>query len=112
MPGRRKRPRPIDWADRTYWPHGKIKEGAPPSAALAQAIALRLSEKLNYKSKFHSQRTSARKAAGGAGLSPRTITNIIEGTNWPDIDTIVRLEHTLDMDLWGNEHRTETGNSK
>ena len=105
MPGRRKRESPLEWADPTYWPEGNIKQGAPPSAALAKAIALRLSKKLNYKSKARSQRTSARQTARRAGLSPRTITNIIEGTNWPDIDTIARLENALDMDLWGDEHR-------
>ena len=35
-----------------------------------------------------------------------TIANILKGKAWPDIDTIARLEKALDIDLWGDEHRS------
>ena len=54
---------------------------------------------------------SARKAAAATGLSITTVTNILRGISWPDIDTVARLEKALDASLWGDEHLTGTGNS-
>ena len=97
---------PKDWIASGVWPHSGIwKEGAPPSAKLAQGLAARLCEALKYDKKLDPERISARKAAAAAGLAPATVTAILNGTVWPDIDTICRLEHSLDTELWGDEHR-------
>ena len=48
---------------------------------------------------------SARAVAAAAGVAPTTVTSILNGTSWCDIDTLARLEKALDKKLWGNEHR-------
>ena len=64
---------------------------------LAAALALRLKAKTDKE--------SVRYYAKQAGLSPQTIINILNGTTWPDLRTIARLENAVDGKLWGNEHR-------
>lgn len=78
---------------------------APPPAALAHGVASRLREALDRNRANGLKPDSARKAAAAANLSPNTVANVLNGAVWPDIDTIARLEHALDVDLWGNEHR-------
>ena len=48
---------------------------------------------------------TARAVAEAAGIAPATVTNILNGKSWCDIDTLARLERALDAKLWGNEHR-------
>ena len=40
-----------------------------------------------------------------ADVSPQTILNVLNGTTWPDLRTIARLENALAAKLWGNGHR-------
>ena len=48
---------------------------------------------------------TARAVAEAAGIAPATVTNILNGKSWCDIDTLARLERALGAKLWGNEHR-------
>ena len=105
VPRQRARKEPNRWVEDGRWPHARISKGAPPSTELVQGIAHRLSEALKYKSKHDPGRVTAREAAEAAGVSPATITNIINGITWPDADSIARLEKAFDIDLWGDEHR-------
>lgn len=70
---------------------------APPEAYLAAGLANRLHTKIGGE--------SIRYVAKKARLSPQTILNILNGTTWPDLRTIARLEVALNTKLWGNEHR-------
>ena len=110
VPGRRDRESPKHWV-RGLWPNSPTwKKGTPPSAKLARGVAVRLRDALDYDDRRAPGRTSARKAAEAAGLSTATVTSIIDGKSWPDIDTVARLERALDITLWGDEHRlSETG---
>lgn len=98
MSGRRGRLPPRHWIGYGEWPDSLLAAEAPRSAALAQGIARRLRAALEH--------SSARKAAAAAQVSPTTVTGIANGTTWPDIDTIARLECVLGVQLWGDEHRS------
>ena len=108
VPRHRERKPPSYWAGKGRWPYSHMREEAPPTAALVQGIAARLREALNYKSLTNPNRITTREAAAAAGISPATVTNIINGTTWPDADSIARLERAFDIDLWGREHRTQS----
>ena len=103
--GRRAKHPPIRWSDSGHWTTGGLCDDAPPSASLAQGIASRLRAALDHNHTDGLEPSTATDAAEAANLSPTTVTNILNGKTWPDIDTIARLEHALDTDLWGNEHR-------
>ena len=105
--GRTPRQPPLSWVKEGDWPDGKLREDAPPSAALIQGIAYRLKEALKFGSTTNPERVTARKAAEASGVAPSTISNIIKGTTSPDADTVARLEEAFDIDLWGNEHRSQ-----
>ncbi|WP_419927239.1 helix-turn-helix domain-containing protein [Candidatus Poriferisocius sp.] len=105
MPGRQPKPPPRHWGTAEEWHSASLSQQAPPSAALAQGIAKRLHQALARNRADNSGPGSARKAAAASDLSITTITNILKGTVWPDMDTIARLEKALDADLWGEEHR-------
>ena len=72
---------------------------------LAQGTAKRLHQALERNRADNTGPGSARKAAAASGLLITTITNLLKGTVWPDMDTIARLEKARNADLWGNEHR-------
>ena len=101
MPHRGQRPKPRDYVAEGEWPHGKLRNDASPSAATAQELARRLTQAIK-------QNRSAREVADRAGLAPGTISKIVNGNCWCDIDTLARLETALDTELWGNEHRQQT----
>ena len=106
VPERRGRGLPKNWIEAGEWPRSEVwKEDAPPSAKLAQGIAARLNDALKYDKKYDPARISARKAAEAAGLANATVTAILKGEVWPDIDTVARLEIALGVTLWGDEHR-------
>ncbi|WP_419929638.1 helix-turn-helix domain-containing protein [Candidatus Poriferisocius sp.] len=111
MPGRRPKHPPRHWSISGEWPNAPLREGAPPSAALARGVASRLQRALEHNRANSRGPGSARKAAAATGLSITTITNILRGISWPDIDTVARLEKALDASLWGDEHLTGTRNS-
>ncbi|MFJ2581172.1 helix-turn-helix domain-containing protein [Kitasatospora aureofaciens] len=46
------------------------------------------------------QQLSANKLAQRSGVNRQVITNVLNGTVWPDLLTIVDLEVTLGVQLW------------
>ena len=113
VPERRGRGLPKNWIEAGEWPHSEVwKEDAPPSAKLAQGIAARLNDALKYDKKYDPARISARKAAEAAGLANATVTAILKGEVWPDIDTVARIETALGVTLWGDEHRVPGGRKR
>ena len=79
------------------FPDGPFRPEAPPEVYLAAALANRL--------KAATRGESIRYIAKLSDLSPQTILNIQNGTSWPDLRTIARLETVFDYRLWGYEHR-------
>ena len=69
----------------------------PREVYLAAGVALRLHTRIGGE--------SIRSVAKRADLSPQTILNVLNGTTWPDLRTITRLETALEAKLWGNERR-------
>jgi len=92
------RPHPVSYvAEEGTFPQGPYEWETPWEVFLAAALAIRLKAKTDKE--------SVRYIARKAGLSPQTILNILNGTTWPDLRTIARLEIAVDGKLWGSEHR-------
>ena len=66
--------------------------GTPADVHIAAALATRLHKRISVE--------SIRYVAKRAGLGPRTIINILNGTTWPDLRTIAKLEIALNGRLW------------
>lgn len=96
MPGPRSHPATYV-AKNGRFPHGPYKGSTPHEVYLAGGLAIRLRAKIGDE--------SIRYIAKTANLSPQTIFNILNGTTWPDLRTIAKLERTLGAKLWGSEHR-------
>ena len=79
------------------FPNGPYRRDTPKEVFLAAGLSTRLNTKIGDRSIRHIARQ--------ADLSPQTILNTLNGTSWPDLRTIARLETALDADLWGKEHR-------
>ncbi|PRA82083.1 helix-turn-helix transcriptional regulator [Microbacterium sp. MYb66] len=71
------------------WPNSPSTE---PEGEVARLLALRLEATIPYR--------SVRKVADIAGVDEGTIRNIVSGSRWPDLRTIVRLEEALGVALW------------
>ncbi|MFF1540665.1 helix-turn-helix domain-containing protein [Microbacterium sp. NPDC058269] len=71
------------------WPNSPSTE---PEGEVARLLALRLEAAIPYR--------SVRKVADIAGVDEGTIRNIVSGSRWPDLRTIVRLEEALGVALW------------
>jgi len=71
------------------WPDDPCNE---PTAEVARQVAIRLRTALNGR--------SHRTAAALTGVDHTTIGAVINGTNWPDVATLARLEAGLNIDLW------------
>ncbi|WP_396654724.1 MULTISPECIES: helix-turn-helix domain-containing protein [unclassified Microbacterium] len=71
------------------WPDSPSAE---PDGEVARLLALRLDAAIPYR--------SVRKVADIAGVDEGTIRNIVSGSRWPDLRTIVRLEEALGVALW------------
>ena len=94
----KRRPHPVSYlAENGTFPQGPYQWETPWEVFLAAALAIRLKAKTDKE--------SVRYYANKAGVSPQTILNILNGTTWPDLRTIARLEIAVDGKLWGNEHR-------
>ncbi len=63
-----------------------------PEVETARVVALNLRAALNG--------TSLRKAKTLTGVDHTTIAAILNGTVWPDLHTLARLEHGLNTRLW------------
>lgn len=81
------RPSPTDLTP--SWPDSPSAE---PDGEVARLLALRLKAAIPYR--------SVQRVADTAGIDEGTIRNILSGTRWPDLRTIVRLEEALNVALW------------
>jgi len=41
-----------------------------------------------------------RAVASAIGMNHSTLVGILDGTSWPDAETLARLEHGLGVDIW------------
>ena len=89
--------RPRDWLPTGEWPNGELGPEAPPEVRLAQGIAIRFN---NYRKK-----TDLKKVAEQTRVSRPTLYGIINGTTWPNIVTVARLEMRYKRMFFGTEHR-------
>lgn len=76
-----------------------------PSALPDVETARRLA--LNLRSALTDMSLRAAKAA--TGVDHTTIADVLNGTTWPDLRTIARLEAGLRTDLWPTGTATEHG---
>ncbi|MFG3335506.1 helix-turn-helix domain-containing protein [Streptomyces tendae] len=74
------------------WPYA-VMDGYRP-AQVGQAIARALEEAMKRKG------LSANALASASGVNRQVITNVLNGTTWPDLLTVASLEATLDEMLW------------
>lgn len=74
------------------WPQGPLQGDAPAVASFAMEIARQL--------KAACEATSQRAVADKAGLSSKTVNNIINGTSWGSVVAIYQLEEALNKALW------------
>ena len=79
------------------FPEGSLHAGDALEGHLAAALAIRLRDGIGD--------WSIRYVGAISGLNHQTIRNILNGTTWPDLRTIARLEVALKTQLWGTEHR-------
>ncbi len=100
MPERRDHPATYVTEDGQF-PSGPFRRDTPREVFLAAGLADRLRSELYNR--------SIRFIARQAGLSPQTLVNILDGTTWPDLRTIARLEIAVRERLWGTEHRKNPG---
>ena len=79
------------------FPEGPFTREMPREGHLAAALAIRLRGGIgNWPIRY---------VGAISGLNHQTIRNILNGTTWPDLRTIARLEVALKTRLWGTEHR-------
>ncbi len=71
------------------WPEAPCDD---PAAEIARRLAARLRSALDGQ--------SLRAAKAVTGVDHTTIAAILNGTTWPDLATIARLEAGLHTDLW------------
>ena len=91
------RPAPADTVD--DWPD---TPSPTPEVETARHVALNLRAALNS--------ISLRQASRATGVDHTTIAAILNGTVWPDLHTLARLEHGLAAHLWpGNATGTPDG---
>ncbi len=79
------------------WPHGRLTPAAPKEARLVQELVKRLKEAVADRSLEEIEHLS--------GVNKTSISRLLRGESWGTLPVIARLEHILDTDLWGNEHR-------
>jgi len=71
------------------WPNSPSENVA---AETARRFASKLRDVIGDK--------SVRSVADRAGLNHSTLLGILEGRTWPDLETITKLEHGTERDLW------------
>ena len=99
-PGDSKLKRPREYlAEGGKWPYGPLVDNPPNEVLLAQGIAKKI---LYYAKK---RQWTRQHIAAGAAIGYQTLYNILNGTSWPDIVTVARLEMLFKRRLFGTEHR-------
>ncbi|MFI5765631.1 helix-turn-helix domain-containing protein [Streptomyces sp. NPDC051563] len=84
--------KPWEYAVAGEWPYA-VMDGFLP-AQVGQAVARALAEAMER------QKFSANSLAAASGVNRQVISNVLAGTVWPDLMTMVRLEETLGEMLW------------
>ncbi|MBT2479444.1 helix-turn-helix transcriptional regulator [Streptomyces sp. ISL-94] len=79
-------------ADPQSWPHAGLADH--PQARVVQALARTLMEQMAE------QGLSLRQVAAVSGVNRQAITNLLQGSSWPDVFTVSRLEDGLGAALW------------
>lgn len=74
------------------WPHALMQPHR--DALVAQAIARRLAEAMT------DQQMSSNAVSRRSGVNRQVIANVLNGTVWPDMLTMVDLEGALGVMLW------------
>ncbi len=72
-----------------------------PEVETARQVAVNLRTALGEMSLRHAKTLT--------GVDHTTIAAILNGTVWPDLHTLARLEHGLDADLWPRSSRPPSG---
>lgn len=84
---RPKRPSPSDRV--AGWPEAQSHD---PVGEVARQLVLNLRAAIGER--------SLRSVASDCGVSHSTLTNILAGRHWPDLETIAKLEMGLSAQLW------------
>lgn len=84
-----RRPRQYPSALVEGWPDAPSDDAA---VEVARLLSCRLREAMNGR--------SARDVGRTAGIDYTTVSAVLNGTTWPDLMTIARLEAALGCDLW------------
>ena len=81
------------------WPDGPLSEDAPPEVVVAQE----LSEKFRgiYEARYDSDTSTA---ADGLEVSEATVEGLLNGSAWPDLATVARIERNHQVTLWPHQH--------
>ena len=91
-------PGPSRFVPKGEWPQGDIAAGAPEEARAAQGVARRFIDCLEQFD------TNINAVATATGMGPQTLYNLRDGTSYPSLVTVARLEAHFDRLLWGDEH--------
>ena len=63
-----------------------------PIGEVGRQIAIRLRAAIGTR--------TLRAVASSIGMNHSTLVGILDGTSWPDAETLARLEHGLGVDIW------------
>ena len=85
------------------WPDDPLIDSAPPEALLAHRISILLRDYVDDRG------FNPREADAATGISEKTIRNLLDGTVWPHMAMIARLENTLGIPLWVGQHNDGHG---
>ena len=81
-------------------PYGPLVDNPPKEVLLAQGISKKI---LYYAQK---RQWTRHRIAAEAAIGYQTLYNLLNGTTWPDIVTVARLEILFKRRLFGTEHRS------
>ena len=85
------------------WPDDPLIGSAPPEARLARRISILLRDYVDDRG------FNPREADAATGISEKTIRNLLDGTVWPHMAMIARLENKLGIPLWVGQHNDGHG---
>ena len=86
--------------DDGVWPHRNLISTRPAAAYLLRGIARRLH---HHKTE---QGLSLARIESLTDVSVSSLSRLLRGEAWGSVPIIAQLERHLDIDLWGDEHRT------
>ncbi len=84
------------------WPH--IAPDAPPELVVVAGAARVLATEVKTR--------SLRSLASASGVSPSTISRIVNGQTWPNVREIARLEAVMGQTLWSSVAERSAGPCK